>query len=637
MVVIHRDSATLAPVPKCASHAIFRTPPETSSDAGYFGVNPVAQSRTQGTAAPARRPGAHTPVRRPESTRHDVARSSRRRGSVLVGAGIFLSRASGLVRERVVGHFFGTGHAADAFSAAYRIPNVLQSLLGEGVLSASIVPMYSRLLADGREQDAGRVAGALAGLLAAVVGATVVLVVVFARSVVTVLAPGLAPETFDLTVDLLQIIAPGVGFLVLSAWCLGVLNSHRRFFLSYVAPVLMNVVQIAVLIGATTVVVGGGMGGGLSGLEQSSLVVWLAWGVVIGGFVQFAVQLPTVFRLTPHLRLSLSTRDAGVREAVRSFVPLVAGKGVVHLSGYVQLVLASFLAVGALAGLRYAQMLYVLPVSLFAMSVAAAELPVLSTIGAERLGELRTRVESGLGLITFLVAPTVVAYVVIGDLVVAALLQTGEFGRTDTVQVWMILAVHAIGLPATTGSRLLQSALYGLGKPRSAARIAIVRVAVALALGALLMFSFDRVVVGPEGLSVVGDVPAFRPLAADVRDSGAVDEQKHLGAVGLALAAGAAALLEYLLLRRALRRQGLRIAMTTGRTLRTAVAAGISGIAAIAVRFAVGDLTPVVAGAAAVVVTAVVYLAASWRLGVPESRQVVGLVRRRATGDAGHS
>ncbi|HZA85800.1 MAG TPA: murein biosynthesis integral membrane protein MurJ, partial [Acidimicrobiales bacterium] len=572
------------------------------------------------------------------SGRHDIARSSRGRGSVLIGAGIFLSRASGLVRERVVGHFFGTGHAADAFSAAYRIPNVLQSLLGEGVLSASIVPMYSRLLADGREEDAGRVAGALAGLLAAVVGATVVLVVVFARSVVAVLAPGLAPETFDLTVVLLQIIAPGVGFLVLSAWCLGILNSHRRFFLSYVAPVLMNVVQIAVLIGATTVVVGGGVGGGLSGLEQSSLVVWLAWGVVIGGFLQFAVQLPTVFRLTPHLRLSLRTRDAGVREAVRSFVPLVAGKGVVHLSGYVQLVLASFLAVGALAGLRYAQMLYVLPVSLFAMSVAAAELPVLSTIGAERLGELRDRVKSGLGLIAFLVAPTVVAYVVIGDLVVAALLQTGEFGRADTVQVWMILAVHAVGLPATTGSRLLQSALYGLGKPRNAARIAIVRVAVALALGALLMFSFDRVVVGPEGLSVVGDVPAFMPLPADVRNSVPVEEQKHLGAVGLALAAGAASLLEYRLLRRALLRQGVRIAMTTGHILRTAVAAGISGIAAGAVRFVVGDLTPVVAGAAAVVVTAMVYLAASWRLGVPESRQFVGLlVRRRATGGAGHS
>ena len=565
-----------------------------------------------------------------------TGRSSRGRGSVLVGAGVLLSRVTGLGRERVVGHFFGTGHAADAFSAAYRIPNVLQSLLGEGVLSASIVPMYSRLLADGREKEAGRVAGALAGLLAGVVGATVVLVVVFARSVVAVLAPGLAPETFDLTVGLLRIIAPGVGFLVLSAWCLGILNSHRRFFLSYVAPVLMNVVQIVVLIGAATAVVEGGMGG-LSGSEQSSLVVWLAWGTVIGGFLQFAVQLPAVLRMTPNLRLSLSTRHTGVREAVRSFVPLVAGKGVVHLSGYVHLVLASFLAVGALAGLRYAQMLYVLPVSLFAMSVAAAELPVLSTIGTERLGELRARVESGLALIAFLVVPTVIAYVVIGDLVVAALLQSGEFDRFDTIQVWMILAVHAVGLPATTGSRLLQSGLYGLGQPRSAARVAIVRVAVSLGLGALLMFSFDRVVVGPEGLALVGDVPAFTPLAEEFREPDAVEQQKHLGAVGLALAAAAASLLEYRLLRRALHRHGVRITTATGRILPIAVAAAFSAVAAGAVRFVVGDLTPVVAGVAAVVVTGAVYLTASWWLGVPESRQVVGLVRRRATGGPGRS
>lgn len=601
-------------------------------------MNVVAQGETQGTtAASGGEVGARVGVRRRDSRSQPNEPSSRGRGSVLVGAGVFLSRATGLVRERVVGHFFGTGHAADAFSAAYRIPNVLQSLLGEGVLSASIVPMYSRLLADGREEDAGRVAGALAGLLAAVLGAVVVLVVVFARSVVAVLAPGLPPETFDLTVVLLQVIAPGVGFLVLSAWCLGILNSHRRFFLSYVAPVLMNVVQVAVLVGAATVALGGGMGDGLSGLEQSSLVVWLAWGTVIGGFLQFAVQLPTVLRLTPHLRLSLSTRNAGVREAVRSFVPLVAGKGVVHLSGYVHLVLASFLAVGALAGLRYAQMLYVLPVSLFAMSVAAAELPVLSTIGTERLGELRGRVESGLGLIAFLVIPTAVAYVVIGDLVVAALLQSGEFDRADTIQVWMILAVHAVGLPATTGSRLLQSALYGLGEPRSAARIAIVRVAVSLGVGALLMFSFDRVVVGPEGLALVGDVPAFTPLSAELRDPVAVEQQRHLGAVGLALAAGIASLLEYRLLRRALHRHGVRITMATARMLPTAVAAAVSAIAAGAVRFVVGDLTPVVAGVAAVVVTAVVYLTASWWLGVPESRQVVALIRRRASGDAGRS
>jgi putative peptidoglycan lipid II flippase len=173
-----------------------------------------------------------------------------------VGAGILLSRATGLVRERAVGHFFGTDYAADAFTAAHRVPDVLQGLLGEGVLSASINPTYSRLLAQGRERDAGQVAGAIAGLLAAVVGTLVLLTVTLARPVTEVLAPGLAEDTFELTVTLMRIVTPGIGILVLSAWCLGVLNSHRRFFLSYVAPVLMNVAQVAVLVVAAAVVVG---------------------------------------------------------------------------------------------------------------------------------------------------------------------------------------------------------------------------------------------------------------------------------------------------------------------------------------------------------------------------------------------
>src|ERR671919_588898 len=332
-------------------------------------------------------------------------RRGRAGGSALVGAGILLSRATGLVRERAVGHFFGTGYAADAFTAANRIPNVLQSLLGEGVLSASIIPTYSRLLAPGRAED-----------------------------------------TFELTVTLMRIITPGIGILVLSAWCLGFLNSHRRFLLSYVAPVLMNVAQVAVLVVAAAVV--GDLSGDMSEAAQSSLVVWLAWGTLLGGVAQFAVQVPAVMKLAPGLRFSLRTRDAGTREVIRSFVPIVAGRGVVHLSGFLHLVLASFLALGALAAMRYAQMLYVLPVSLFGMAVAAAELPELSSIGAGREDVLRARVGSGLARIVFFVAPTMVAYVVVGDFLVAALYQSGEFDRADVVQVWIILAVHALGLLA---------------------------------------------------------------------------------------------------------------------------------------------------------------------------------------------
>ena len=185
--------------------------------------------------SPAHRPGA-------------ANAPSSRRSSANVAAGIALSRIAGLARERVIAHYLGVGFAVDAFRAASRIPNLLQNLLGEGVLSASFIPVYSRLVAERDEEEAGRVAGAIAGLLAAVAGALVLAGVIFARPLAAVLTPGFSGRRLDLTVDLIRILTPGIGFLVLSAWCLGVLNSHRRFFVPYVAPVLWNVTQIAVLV-----------------------------------------------------------------------------------------------------------------------------------------------------------------------------------------------------------------------------------------------------------------------------------------------------------------------------------------------------------------------------------------------------
>jgi putative peptidoglycan lipid II flippase len=427
----------------------------------------------------------------------------------------------------------------------------------------------------------------------------------------------------------MRIITPGIGMLVLSAWCLGVLNSHRRFFLSYVAPALMNVAQVAVLVAAAAAA--GGLGGGLGGVAQSSLVLWLGWGTLIGGVLQFAVQVPAVARVAPGLRFSLRSGDPGTREVIKSFVPIVAGRGVVHLSGFLQLFLASFLALGALAALRYAQMLYMLPVSLFGLAVAAAELPELARIDANRDDLLGARVERGLTRIVFFVAPTMVAYLVVGDFLVAALYQSGEFDHSDVVQVWIILAAQTLGLLATTGSRLLQSVHYGLGRPRTPARIAVVRVAVTLVLGLVLMFQFDRLAVGPEGLERVGDVPALGPLPEQVRHPDGEPHRQHLGGVGLALAATTAALVEYRLLRRAARPHLTHLTMLGGGARPTLVAAAISGLAALAVRPLVAGRAPIAAGVVAGGVVAAVYLAAAWRLGVTDAQRIVQLVARRRT------
>src|SRR5436190_4589753 len=176
--------------------------------------------------------------------------TSTARSAALVAAGILLSRISGLVRQHYFARYFGLrSDAADAFSAAFRIPNVLQNLFGEGALSASFIPVYAALLARDERDEADRVAGAVASLLALVVAVLVVAGVLATPFLIDLIAPGFHGAKRELTVEIVRILFPGTGLLVMSAWCLGVLNSHRRFLLSYTAPVVWNVAMIATLVG----------------------------------------------------------------------------------------------------------------------------------------------------------------------------------------------------------------------------------------------------------------------------------------------------------------------------------------------------------------------------------------------------
>ena len=166
---------------------------------------------------------------RPDRSRNDRSRSA----AVLVGSGILLSRIAGLVRQKVFAHYFSTSLAADAFNAAVRIPNLLQNLFGEGVLSASFIPEYVGLLSQKREEEANRLAGAVLSALALIASLTVVAGVLLAPALVGLIAPGFTGERRELTVQLTRILFPGMGILVFAAWCLGILNSHRKFFISY--------------------------------------------------------------------------------------------------------------------------------------------------------------------------------------------------------------------------------------------------------------------------------------------------------------------------------------------------------------------------------------------------------------------
>jgi len=503
-----------------------------------------------------------------------------------------MSRMAGLVRQRVFSHYFGLRNdEADAFTAAVRIPNFLQNLFGEGALSASFIPVYAVLLARGDRREADRVAGAIASLLALVVSLLVLAGVVATPLFIAAIAPGFHGPKRTLTIQIVRVLFPGTGLLVMSAWCLGVLNSHHRFLLSYASSVMWNVAMIATLVifGARS--------------ELPRLAILLAWGSVAGGALQFLVQLPVVWRVAPDLHFALDTASDHVRTIARNFTPVFISRGVVQLSAYVDALLASLLGTGAVTGLQNASTLYTLPVSLFGMSVSAAELPAMSSIAtgdAAAIDAVRRRLNTGLRRIAYFVVPSAMAFLALGDVIVGALFQTGRFDRLDSLYVWRILAGSAVGLLASTLGRLYSSTYYALRDTKTPLRFAIVRVLLTTLLGYAFAIPLPR---------ALGLAPMW-------------------GAAGLTASAGIAGWVEMLLLRNRLNRRigdtGLDAPFVAQLWGSAAAGAALGWL----LKLALGPRHPVVVAAIVLGAYGLVYIGATVALGVPEAGPLIARLRR---------
>ncbi len=504
------------------------------------------------------------------------------RHAFLVAAGILLSRMFGLLRQLFFNHYFQLTDAADAFTTAFRIPNFLQNLLGEGVLSASFIPVYARLLKQDDEAESGRVAGAVGAILALALAALVLVGELAAQPLTDVVAMGFHGAKRELTVRLVRILFPGAAFLVMGAWCLGILNSHRKFFLSYTAPVVWSLAMIATLV----------VYGGRRDLNQ--LAVLFAWGSVVGSVLLFAIQLPNVLRLVKRLRVAPDTRSPNVREVIRNFGPVFVSRGVVQISAYVDAWLATLLGTGAASGIFSAQIIYMLPVSLFGMSVSAAELPAMSSaIGseAETAAYLRRRLAAGLRRIAFFVVPSAMAFLTLGGVIGGTL----AFRHADSQYVWRILVGSAVGLLASTMGRLYSSTYYAMRDTRTPLRYAVIRVALTTGLGYLCAMH----------------VPAW--LGVD----------RSWGVMGLTASAGVAGWVEFALLRRTLNARigvtGLPVVFTAKLWTCAAAAAGVAWL----VKGAAGSAHPIPMGIVVLGVYGAAYFAAAFAAGVPECRDLV--------------
>jgi putative peptidoglycan lipid II flippase len=417
--------------------------------------------------------------------RPDPGSSHRReaRSAALVGAAVLLSRLLGLVRQRVFAHFFGDSWIADAFTAALRVPNITQNLLGEGTLSASLIPIYARELGRGDRDKARSFAQATLGLLLTAAFILSLLGFLFAPQVTRLIVPGFDGEKLALAISLVRIFFPMTGLLALSAWTLGILNSHRQFFLPYAAPVLWSLSQIAALLI------------GSHSRHGAQLAIFLGYGALAGAALQLLIQIPRVRQLLGGLRPTADWKREDVRRSVRAFGPVVLGRGIVQISAFFDTLLASLLGTGANAALGYVQTLYLLPVSLFGVGAAAAALPEMSRESAggdltATHGALRARLAESLTRVGFTTLPTTVGFVLLPEQIVGAIFQTGRFDAAATAYVAPALAVASLGLLANASVRILASAFYALSDTATPARFAFLRVVVSVPTSYLLMERF---------------------------------------------------------------------------------------------------------------------------------------------------
>jgi putative peptidoglycan lipid II flippase len=521
--------------------------------------------------------------------------------AIAVALGILLSRITGLVRERVFAYYLGNSDAAGAFRAALRIPNLLQNLFGEGVLSASFIPVYAKLLAEGKEEEAGLSASVVLSLLVAVTALLVIIGVTCSRPLIEILAPGFHGAVRELTIRMVSIMFPGTGLLVLSAWCLGVLNSHRKFFLSYVAPVLWNLAIIAMLVGI------GGYYLKKGHASQERLVIWVAWSTVIGAVLQWGVQFPRALKLNGAFTFSLNIRTEAVQKIITNFTPAVVTRGVVQLSAYIDQVLASYLGAASVAAMAYAQTIYTLPVSLFGMAISAAALTEMSRATGTReeiVRALESKLNAGSRRMAFLVIPSAVAFILLGDVVTAMLFQTGQFGRSDTRFVWFILAGSAIGLVATTQSRLFISAFWSLGNTKTPLRIACFRVALTALLGCFAVFPLRSIL----GFDVVYCTAA------------------------LTASAGIAGWIEFLLFRHALVADVGRFSLG-GRMMMALWGIALASAAfAFGVKWLASGFHVVTRGVAVLGVYGMLYVGIATAAGIPEASEAIHMMRRYVSG-----
>jgi putative peptidoglycan lipid II flippase len=405
----------------------------------------------------------------PQKRRSSVARSAG-----IVSLAVMASRVLGLVREMVFAYFFGASQsfANDAFVIAFRIPNLLRDLFAEGALSSAFVPVFSDYLATRDEKEAFRLSNLVLNALILILGVIVVIAIIFAPEIVLAIAPGFADdrEKFDLTVRLTRIMMPFILLVALAAQAMGVLNARDRFAVPALASSFFNLGSIIGGVLAAIFLTDPTFTNPVRAIIDNPTegIIGMAYGVVIGGFLQYAVQWPSLAKAGFSYRPLLSFNDPGVRRIFRLMGPAIIGGAAVQINVLVNSNFASNIpGSGPVSWLSYSFRLMQFPIGVFGVAIATATLPAISRNAAlKEASAFRHTLASSIRLAFLLTIPSAVGLIVLGRPIVALIYERGHFTPDDTVHTANALAFYAIGLAGYSAIKILAPAFYALGDAR---------------------------------------------------------------------------------------------------------------------------------------------------------------------------
>lgn len=395
----------------------------------------------------------------------------------VVGMATMLSRIFGFIRDMVVAAFFGAGVATDAFFVAFRIPNLLRRLLGEGSLTVAFVPVFTEYLTNKSKEEAIVLANVVFTILSIILVIVSLAGVLLSPLIVWIMAPGFAnlPYQFELAIFLNRIMFPYIFFISLVALCMGILNSLRHFAAPALSPVILNICMIIATLSLYRCF--------------AEPIVALAIGVMAGGVLQLAMQWPFLIKMGVRLKPNFNFRHPGLRQMGRLLVPTLIGSAVYQLNIFFGTILASLLPKGSVSYLYYADRVVELPLGVFAIAVGTATLPSLSELVSKgSFDELRKTLSFSLRLILFITIPATVALIMLRVPILSVLFQRGAFTASSAMLTAQALFYYALGLWAFSVIRVIDAAFFALQDRKSPLKAAFIALFVNIAMSVILMF-----------------------------------------------------------------------------------------------------------------------------------------------------